>query len=445
MEEQEEYKPAVDKMLGLAQRIKLGEAGVDFIYCLEEDKFYSYLDGYWKQVFDVEMLGDISKSIPYVNKFPLHMRKQIIDNLKTITYKPLSEFNKNNYLNFPEGLFDVSKQELLPHDKENVSTIRMPYSYDQEAFCFLWKKTLGEIFDGDQKKIDVLQEFFGYCLTRDTKHEKALLLLGESRTGKSTILHVLRSLIGDKNCSSVALKFISNPQYTPLLINKMVNIDSDVCGKAQDFEAEFKTITSGEPVSVNQKFVATFEFKPYCKLVMAANEFPRITDHSSAFYKRLILIPCDRVFEESEQNRNLKTLLLKELPGILNWAIEGYVRLYYARGKFEQNEFMKDAVAELREESNPIEVFFKEHVKPDVSVAGIEIDKGELYQHYVHWCRTNGNAPMSSVKFSQAVFRKYSKYTPKNTMNNNTKKRVWKNLVYFGSRHVPEQVTNWQE
>lgn len=415
-----------DRMYSIAQRIFNGETGHWFLLCLEEDKFYIYDGGVWRQIFDIEILAKVSAAFPNITRFPLSIRKQIIDNLKTLVYKPLSIFNNHGWLNFPEGLFDPIAEKLIDHHPDQFSTIRIPYSYNYNAKCPLWEKTLLEIFDNDATKALVLQEFFGYCLTKDTRKEKSLLLLGESRTGKSTILHILRHLIGANNVSSVPLRFINNPQYTPMLINKLVNIDADVSGKAQEFEAEFKIITSGEPVSCNQKFVATFDFMPYCKLVMAANEFPRITDHSSAFYKRLILIPCNRVFEESEQNISLKDDLIKELPGILNWAVDGLARLN-ERGRFEHNKFMTDAVAELREESNPVEAFFKEFVETDVS-GEIELEKGELYSKYKQWAMGNGTFALSSIRFSQCVHRKYSKFTPKDSQDHASGRRLWKNL-----------------
>ncbi len=224
-----------------------------------------------------------------------------------MVFKRLDEFNKIDLLNFSSGMFDCKGNNLGDHKDEYLSTLRIPYKYDMLAECPLWINTLKGIFEDDSDRINILQEYIGYCLTRDVKREKALLLLGESRSGKSTILDTINHLIGEENVSSVALEYLSNPQYTPMLINKMVNIDWDVASGAEKFEANFKIITSGEPVSVNQKFIATFKFRPYCKLIMAANKFPRITDHSSAFYKRLILIPCNRVFEADEQDINLKT------------------------------------------------------------------------------------------------------------------------------------------
>lgn len=434
-------------MYSIAVGLSKGVYDHKVIYCLHNGAFYTYQDGYWRELFEIEILSLICEHPKVIDagiqSYPYSTKRQILDSLKLLVHKPLSSFNTNGFLNFPSGLLDLTGNNFISHSPDIITTIRFPYKYDQLAQCPLWEKTLLEIFDNNIAKISILQEFFGYCLTRDTRKEKALLLLGESRTGKSTILHVLRHLVGVPNCSSVPLKFISNPQYTPMLINKMVNIDADVSGKAQEFEAEFKIITSGEPVSCNQKFIATFEFTPYCKLVMAANEFPRITDHSSAFYKRLILIPCDRVFDENEQNIYLKDNLIGELSGILNWAIAGLLRLN-KRGRFEHNKFMVDALIELREESNPIEVFFKDNIELDV-VNNSEIEKQDLYVKYCQWCRENGNAPMANNKFGAAIFRKYSKWTPKDVKSSTgSHKRVWKNLRYK-LQPVQGEAVSWVE
>lgn len=434
-------KVGPDPLYRFAEHISFNDECGQYKYCLEEDVFYIYKDGVWTHIYETEMLHAIAKAVPEFNKYPLNMRKQVIENLKTFSFCHLDIFNKLELLNMPNGMLSPYKGLLLDHDPVYLSTLRLPYIYDEDAKCELWLAKLKEILEEDQQKINVLQEFFGYCLTRDTNQHKSLLLLGESRSGKSTILQTLRNVIGIRNCSSVPLKFISNPQYTPMLISKLVNIDTDVSAKAQEFEAEFKTITSGEPVACNQKFIAAFEFVPYCKIVMAANIFPRITDHSSAFYKRLILIPCNRVFSEEEQDRDLSKKLALELPSILNWAIEGLKRLN-ERGRFENNEFMSDAIEELREESNPVDVFLKENITVDIN-GDHQIEKGELYNKYSQWCRDNGNAPMSAIKFGQIFYNKYSKYTPRKAQCFSTGKRVWKNVKYL--LPTQGQEITWQD
>ncbi len=450
----------------LAQDIANGECG-EFTYCLQDGRFYVYHDGFWKDIPEIQFLSTIQDKLirevriksgeQYIiqkgrilTKYSPSRKKQIIEQFKLIKYNNLNNFNWTPLINLKNGMVNPYDGEKEEHNHIFYSTNRLPYIYDDNFKCNLWIKTLNEIFEVDkehpenQKKIDLLQEFFGYCLTRDTKQHKALLLLGESRSGKSTIIQMLRNVIGNANCSSVPLKYISNAQYTAMLINKLVNIDTDVSAKADQYEAEFKTITSGEPVAVNQKYVAAFDFVPYCKIVMAANIFPRITDHSSAFYNRLILIPCDRVFTYEEQNRDLPAQLLKELPGALNWSIEGLKRLT-ARGKFEDLDFMKEAIEELEDRNNPCNIFFKEHIDVDFNSY---IEKNFLFKKYQEWCTKNEQHNISHVVFSQNLLKKYSKETPKaGRLSGGNRPWVWKNLRFIedrGKEPIKEEI-NWQD
>lgn len=447
-EETQETKSAgrvvkrIDRGYELALKIKDGEAGT-FLYCLEDDKFYFYNNGYWESLFEVDFLGKIQEAMPELTYMAVGGRKNIAENFKMLARKRLDQFNWSEMINLKNGMLSPWNGELEPHDPLFYSTNRLPYIYDASAKCDLWIKTLMEIFENDKDKINILQEFFGYCLTRDTKQHKALLLLGESRSGKSTILQTLRYVVGVNNCSSVPIKYIANPQHTPMLINKLVNIDTDVSAKAAEFEAEFKTITSGEPVQTNQKYVSAFDFVPYCKIVMAANIFPKITDHSSAFYNRLILIPCDRVFSPEEQNRDLPKQLMGELSGVLNWAIEGLKRLV-DRGKFEELDFMRDAVQELEDENNPINMFFEEHVLIDM---GSLIDKATMFDKYKLWCEKTKNFTLSKARFASCLFKKYHKYTPKQCRRSDGNRAwVWKNLNYVEFKGTPEGVqVAWQE
>lgn len=437
----EHKRTGIDPSYRKAEDICLGLAGGEYIYCVEEDCFYFYNEGYWEKIFEYEFIKRVTMFYPSFKNLSLPNKKQVIENVKTIKDLRINKFNWAEILNLKNGMIEPKTQKFLEHDPSYFSTMRLPYEYSQWEECPLWIKTLDEILEGNKEKLEILQEFFGYCLTRDTKHHKALLLLGESRSGKSTILSILRCVVGENNCSSVPLKYIANPQYTPMLINKLINIDTDVSAKAVEFEAEFKTITSGEPLHCNQKFIAAFDFVPFCKLVMAANIFPKITDHSSAFYNRLILVPCDRVFEPHEQNRDLPMQLKQELPGILNWALEGLGRLTERNG-FKEYDFMKEAVEELENENNPVNLFFDEHIE---TVIGSEIEKGDLYEKYKEWCSLTKNFTLSSARFSSCLFKKYHKFTPKDTKNMETFKRIWRNIRYIGFKTAKAPDKGWQE
>lgn len=403
-----------------------GQASGEYIYSLEEDYVYVYEDNYWKKILDKEFLSRVESKLTKITTLSLAQRKEIIENFKIKKHMRIEGFNNTSFINFKNCMFNPSDQARLPHRKEYYSTIRIPYIYDTEIKCELWLKTLDEILQGNKDKISSFQEFVGYCLLPETNQKKALLLLGESNSGKSTLLFIVKDLLGAENVSNVPLQYLSNPQYTPLLINKMVNIDADVAKDAAKYEREFKIITTGEAVSCNQKHIPTFEFVPKCKIILAANEFPRITDRSNAFYNRLILIPCDRVFEEREQNKNLVSELRKELPGIFNWAIEG-LNKFKKRGNFEKHDFMKEAITELENENNPSNLFFDEHIE---IVHGSEMEKGILFERYQMWAKRTNTYILSSARFSTAVYKRFSSQTTKNAQSMETRKRIWRNIKY---------------
>lgn len=431
----------VDPMLSIAQLVAKGDIGKDYVYCMDEETFYHYEENYWKRLHGLELESEILQKYNSVMTYTVTRRRQILDNLRLLIYRKLEEFNKTGFLNFPEGEMDMETGYIHEHKKENYSTLRMPYHFRFGADCPLWEKTLDEIFEGNKEKVEVLQEFFGYCLTRDTKQRKALLLIGESNCGKSTILWTLRNLLGEKNCSAVSIQNINNPQYTANLMNKLVNIDTDVSQDARSYEEQFKKIAGGEAVGCNPKYIAPFEFLPYARIIMGSNGFPRVTDHSEAFFNRLIMIPCERIFNEEEQNKDLPELLKGELSGIFNWAWEGLQRLN-DRGRFEIKDFMKQAKQDLRDESNPIDVFFRETIIVTKSWESY-INKQVLYNKYLDWCKNNGNVPMSNIKFGKAVFQKYSKVTEKNSMIEGGI-RVWRNLD-LKDNAPPQENLAWQE
>ena len=432
-----------DKMLKIAHEVlsHYRDDQMDISYCLEEDDFYLYQMGVWAKTMEVPILSRATGYVPQLLKFPFFTRRQVIENLKLLNYNNLSDFNNAKLMNLENAMVDPITGESYPHGKDYLSTIRIPYRYTKDATCELWLKTLSEILENNQDKIDLLQEFFGYCLTNDVRHKKALLLLGESDSGKSTILNVLRDMLGHENAASVPLKYLSNQQYTPMLVGKLANIDPDVGRDAVNFEPDFKIITSGEPVNCNQKYTKTFTFIPVCKIVLAANIFPNITDHSSAFYTRLIIVPCDRVFGESEKDRDLSKKLKLELPGVLNWSIEGLRRLN-ARGYFDIKGFSVDAVQELRELNNPIDLFIKDHIAVENDE---QIAKDELYNIYKQWCLQSQVGALSCIRFNKVIYTKFLKHTEKDSRSSiGDRPRIWRNLKLIRSV-LPHKNMGWQD
>lgn len=399
-----------------------------YIYCKEEQIFYKYSDGVYSSLDDLTVLCELNDVCPRhdigFTGFSMPNQKKILESLKNILKRSWQDFNKDEgVINFRNCLYHIDTGKRLDHTPEVITTTRLPYDFDEKAVCPLWQKTLAEIFQNDQDKIQILQEFFGCCLVRDSHFQKALLLVGGSPTGKSTILNTLEDMIGSDNYSIVRFKYLRNPQYLSSMVHKLVNIIHDVSRKdaenLEKFEAEFKTIVSGEKIVSKQKYRKPLEFRPYCKFAMAMDKLPKAFK-SLSIYNNFLLITCERVFAPHEENHSLKGQLLRELPGILNWSLEGLKRLR-TRGHFLVKKFER--------QNSPIALWVAEHIKVE---EGKELTKSEVYRKYSVWCGLNGYKITGSAKFAHEFYRIFKQVTKKNARQSTgfDRKLIWPGLTW---------------
>ena len=123
------------------------------------------------------------------------------------------------------------------------------------------------------------------------------------------------------------------------------------------------------------------------------NEFPRVDSASGAFANRFLILPMTRTWEGKE-DEGLADRLLTELPGILNWSLDGLARLR-ERGRFVQPQSGRDALRDLEHLGSRVKQFLDEEC--DVGPVHSEPANG-LYKRFVKWCNAEGiPAPDSQI------------------------------------------------
>lgn len=326
--------------------------------------------------------------------------QEIIRHIKRRRFFYRDVFNQEKVMNFSNGYLNMDTGELEEHNMDIVSTIQMPYKYDKDADCPLYKNVINASLDGNAQNMMVLQEFAGYCLTKSTKFQKALFLIGASGSGKSTILDGIKYMIGEENYSSVPLDQLSNPAFTGNIVNKYANIDTEIPTNIENYENDLKKITTGEPITVNTKFIPTYKATPFCKLLFSANDMPRIRDTSNAIYTRLLLLRLDNVVSKETMDVDLKYKLKNEVSGIFNWAYEGLQRLN-KNNKFTESILIDEFIEEQRMINNAVYYFTNEMYE----ITGSEedwISKDDLYLEYQKFCHDVGGKGV----FKKIVFGK---------------------------------------
>ena len=390
-----------------------------FIYL--NNSFYKYQDGVFTRVNDIH-IDKIIKSMLNL-KFKTHVSNEIRNCLAIETLVNPDDVNKNrNMINFKNGMFDLKNLQLEPHDTKFLSTIQLNLDYDPDIQCELWTKTLNEIFQNDEEKISILQQFLGYCLVPDNSFQMSLLNIGEGANGKSLIMKTFQNIIGRQNYSTIQSADFNNKHYIACMAGKLVNISIESDNKMPIDDATFKAITSGDEFQVEEKFIAPYSVRLFCKLIFTMNDLPRVDDKSNAYFRRLKILRYNKEFKPGEQDRELEHKLVPEYPGIMNWMIYGMKNLYKNNG-FLTNAEVDSEVVEYRKENNNVYMFSEDCLVIDPT---FNCSKKDVYLKYCKYCGENGYKPFAIRKLGINLKKIYPMITE--YMHPTGSMRMWRGL-----------------
>jgi P4 family phage/plasmid primase-like protien len=352
----------------------------------------------------------------------------------------LEDRSERHYISMQNGILDFDKvfagadenEFMLPHSPKWFSQFQLDYEFNFTSKCPAWLNYLDYAMDGDQDRINLLQEWAGYLLTPTNYLQKFLVLEGLGGNGKTVYFAGIRAMLGRENVSSVALENFSGRFDLSTTIGKQANICGDVGEIDAVAEGQLKQFTGGDCMTFDRKGMTPLELIPTAKLMMAWNLRPRFKDRSMGVWRRMMIVPFEREVEESHRIVGMDSdqywLESGEVPAILRWAIEGLDRLKTI-GKFTQPEVSKQAITEYRHESNPASEFLNECL---VEEPEGRIQCQWLYELYVAWCRESGhNYPLSKVQFGKEVKKSFPKADRKlfrsdlTEANRNDRGRTW--------------------
>lgn len=288
------------------------------------------------------------------------------------------------------GNLHLSSRTLRPHDARLFTTTALPFAYDANAEPpMAWLRFLRELWPDDAESRETLQEYFGYALTRDSSRQKILMIVGPKRAGKGTIARILRALLGDENCAGPTLASLGTNFGLQPLIGKLLAIISDArLGSRADQQvlAERMLSISGEDaLTIDRKYAMPWTGALGVRFMILTNELPRITDTSGALASRFVVLRLTRSWLGAE-DLALADKLMQELPGILNWALNGLTRLRQ-RGQFRQPAAALEMIRELEDLGSPVGAFLRETCVVGPSA---EVSCGQLFQIWQVWCRAHG-------------------------------------------------------
>lgn len=315
--------------------------------------------------------------------------------------------NRHDWMALENGIFDLpawldgSANPLRSHSVCYFTLNAVPHEYDVAATCSAWFEFLADVYDDDRERINLLQEFFGYLLTADTRMQSILMLVGPRRSGKGTILRVLRRLVGEGNCASPRLTTLGGTFGLWGLVGKTVAILPDAhLGRGSEAMATLevlKSISGEDELEIHRKNLPPINVRLGVRFVVAVNDLPKFSDNAGAIGSRLLILPHDRSFEGRE-DRELEAKLAAEASGVFRWALEGLRRLREV-GRFTDPAKSRQIRSDFERLSSPVAAFLADCCVVKKGDPECEVQRDELYKRWVGWCRDSQHLPGSRETF----------------------------------------------
>ena len=307
-------------------------------------------------------------------------------------------FPLDNILPTKTALVDLLTGETQEPTPNYFAPYALDFEYDKSAPAPTnWLAFLDSIWGPDLESINLLQEWFGYCLTPSTHRQKILLIIGPTRSGKGTIARILTSLIGASNIVGPTMQGLSGEFGLQPLIGKTLAIIGDArLGPKTDrsiITERLLAISGEDRLTINRKHTTTWTGILPTRIVMLSNESPWLTDTSQALANRFIILNQVKSFLGSE-DMELEARLNTELPSILNWAISGWSRLNKQR-EFTTPASSAEMTQEIKDLSSRASIFLN-----DACITGPERSEtiGNTYNAWLHWCNIHGEVNPGSTR-----------------------------------------------
>jgi len=304
--------------------------------------------------------------------------------------------------------FYVPERHIFPRNMDAcISMAALPFDYDENATCPEIDKTFKTQWKNDEESTNLLLQFIYYCMLHTHKYKSLLCMVGESDSGKSQILELIRNFIGQDNCKALSLSKIGRPFELYPARNAQLLISDDIHLTKYDLQdgaiiENLLSIPFGAPIRIEKKGGGIYSKKLPCQIIIAGNNPPEIPIRSVALSNRFKFLYFPHVYiRGKDMNPLIMDIWLKELPGLMNKVLDAGMNLEINDGFIEprssfriRNEFEKGG--------NPIRQFvqdwFEIQTGDEEVVWFIRISDMKMY--YKNYCEEMNVDQLSPNEFS---------------------------------------------
>lgn len=343
---------------------------------------YIYENGIYKPDFKDGWLRNFISNIR--TNIKIAVLNEIIEQMKNENFKDIDEFNKNtSIVPLLNCNYNLDTDKIEEFDPVNISTSRIPIKYDPKAKCPTINAFLKAVVDPED--ISVVEELFGFLLSKRYEYKYMFVLFGGRDSGKSTLLELMETFL-DGNVSHVPPHVIALDKFVAAeLYGKRANISGDISAKLLSDTNMIKMLIGNDGIHADKKYGEIFTFKNYAKLIFACNSIPAIPDNDlEIFIEKVKIISIPHTIPKEKQDHTLlgRMTTPEELSGLFNIALEGRRRLL-KNNDFSRHLSKEEMIERYFTSADPVVRFVREVV--EVSVTDVT-PKDDVFKAFTDYC-----------------------------------------------------------
>ena len=336
----------------------------------------------------------------------------IIENPTIPIFRPffMPEREKNykteDIIILKNGNFYIPERIMFPRNMDAcIALSALPFDYNPKAKCPLIDKTLDIQWGEDKQSVDLLLQYIYYCMKHTHIYKSILYMVGNSDSGKSLILELIRNFLGEDSCESLSLGKIGRAFELYRARNAQLLISDDVRLTERDLQdgaliENLLSIPAGAPIRIERKNGEIFSKVLPCQLILAGNDPPKIPQLSNALANRFKFLNFSHVFVRGEDmDPHIVFKWVKELPGLMNRVLDTGMELEKIGGFLEPS-----SASSIRDRfeggSTPIRKFIKEWFSFNAN--GFVRIK-DMKMHYKQYCEEEGLIEISATHFNEGL------------------------------------------
>jgi len=428
----------VTQLLLLRRRDEATEEIVSYLYNTEQGKIYTTRDDATSEMWIYRegiyvphgktYICEICRKI-LMQAYTTNFANSVINKIEADTYIDSKIFFNKKYKNeiaTKNGILDVITGALIPHTPDKIFFKKIPILYNPSCTC----KNIHNFFKKivSEENINTVYEMFGYCLINNYPIEKAFLLIGNGRNGKSKLTELLKIFLGRENCSYESLKSIEKDQWSAgELFGKFANISGELQTEYLRDVSIFKRLTGNDEISASRKFLSKIYFQNSAKLIFCANELPLVFENTSAFWERWISLNFPNKFIPEEEYNTLSQaekdkgtadggqyyiqipdivsslISDSELSGLLNNALV-FLQNIQKNKSFTNSQEAEEIKIMWMRKSNSFLSFCAEKIEEDFEG---KIKKSALKKNYQNYCKKHKLKMASDIMIKRTLSEQF--------------------------------------